>query len=74
MTYGEKMLIERENVDPRTFCAKNASFPDLPPRMSKEDTIRYYNEKLRKYWLSQMEHFGKQKEKALDYLTGRTAA
>jgi len=49
-------------------------FCDLPPRMSKEETIRYYNQKLRKYWLSQMKHFGKKKYEALDYLTGRIAA
>ena len=48
MTYGEKIVREKEN-GVFVICGR------LPPRMSFERAVKYYGEKLDRYWLSQIE-------------------
>lgn len=53
MTYGEKIVREKEKMQMKNgvfvICGR------LPPRMSFDKAVKYYGEKLDRYWLSQIE-------------------
>jgi len=53
MTYGEKIVREKEKMQMKNgvfvICGR------LPPRMSFDKAVKYYCEKLDRYWLSQIE-------------------
>nr|DAS67124.1 MAG TPA: hypothetical protein [Caudoviricetes sp.] len=53
MTYGEKIIREKEKMQ-----MKNGVFVigvRLPPRMNFDKAMKYYGEKLDRYWLSKIE-------------------
>ena len=53
MTYGEKIVREKEKMQ-----MKNGVFVigvRLPPRMNFDKAMKYYGEKLDRYWLSKIE-------------------
>lgn len=53
MTYGEKIVREKEKMQMKNgvfvICGR------LPPRMAFNKAIKYYGEKLDRYWLSKIE-------------------
>jgi len=53
MTYGEKIVREKEKMQMKNgvfvICGR------LPPRMSFKRAVKYYCEKLDRYWLSKIE-------------------
>lgn len=53
MTYGEKIVREKEKMQMKNgvfvICGR------LPPRMDFNKAIKYYGEKLDRYWLSKIE-------------------
>lgn len=53
MTYGEKIVREKEKMQMKdgVFVIRGR----LPPRMSFDKAVKYYCEKLDRYWLSKIE-------------------
>lgn len=53
MTYGEKIVREKEKIQMKNgvfvICGR------LPPRMDFDKAVKYYGEKLDRYWLSKIE-------------------
>jgi hypothetical protein len=53
MTYGEKIVREKEKMQMKdgvfVICGR------LPPRMNFDKAVKYYGEKLDRYWLSKIE-------------------
>lgn len=53
MTYGEKIVREKEKMQMKdgvfVICGR------LPPRMNFDKAMKYYGEKLDRYWLSKIE-------------------
>lgn len=53
MTYGEKIVREKEKMQMKNgvfvICGR------LPPRMNFNKAMKYYCEKLDRYWLSKIE-------------------
>jgi hypothetical protein len=53
MTYGEKIVREKEKMQMKSgvfvICGR------LPPRMDFDKAVKYYGEKLDRYWLSKIE-------------------
>lgn len=53
MTYGEKIVREKEKMQMKNgvfvICGR------LPPRMNFDKAMKYYGEKLDRYWLSKIE-------------------
>ena len=53
MTYGEAIVREKEKMQMKdgvfVICGR------LPPRMDFDQAVKYYGEKLDRYWLSKIE-------------------
>lgn len=53
MTYGEAIVREKEKMQMKdgvfVICGR------LPPRMDFDKVVKYYGEKLDRYWLSKIE-------------------
>jgi len=53
MTYGEAIVREKEKMQMKdgvfVICGR------LPPRMDFDKAVKYYGEKLDRYWLSKIE-------------------
>lgn len=70
-TYGEAVMKARESYDVEDGIAL-LNIPPHAPQLTKEEAIKYYNKKLRVYWLENLSDSipVNKKEKALDYLLG----
>ncbi len=71
LTHGELYHArQRYNNQAEKFDLHVPPLTDLPPRMDRKTAAKYYNEKLKRYWLSQMDRRIPEglREKALEYL------